>query len=371
MHVNGFTGISVSTVLNKVHQQLYRRYAKRAYSDASINNIENAKLLQDFLQSWKSYANSGVSESQLFGPMLLETIQAAMPKNSKFKFNTSGGIKFEREFGTFILNLLNNEVLGTSFQEKFSDALNKTLTGTRPVTSTKSGKYNIIDLDGLAYQILQNIYSTTDMKLRLELENAYRGLKSQRKHVSGEEIKVAGKTDVSAKNIEFTISAQIPKQMQQILQLLSKAQFTLKNYATNDWAYNFLKQRGLDPTTLHFGNSNVWRALVAVLTELGYKMAVIKSIYYSAYASGDASAQLHIYHIRYVYEFTGLGQNYINKELKQFGESEFLIWNDYSSSGNIYVKSTAQLILEMLNEVFDGDWEKSIAISRKSVSKKS
>ena len=370
MHVNGFTGTSASVVLNKVHQQLYRRYVKQAYSDTSINSIKNAELLQDFLQSWKRYANGKAVKSQLFTPMLLETIQSAMPKNSKFKFNTSGGVKFEREFGTFILNLLNNEILGTSFQGKFSDALNKTLTGSKQVTSTKSGKYDIIDLDGLAYQILQNIYSTTDMKLRSELEKAYRGLNSQRARTDGKEITVSGKTDVSAKRVEFIISTQIPEQMRLVFQLLSKAQFTLKNYATSGYAYIFLKQKGLDPTKIHFGDSNVLRALVAVLTELGYKMNVIKSIYYSAYASGDVSAQLHIYHIRYVYELTGLGQNYIDKELKQFGEAEFLIWND-PSSDNIYVKSTAQLILEMFNEVFDGNWQKAIEISKKNISKKS
>ena len=190
MRVNGFTGTSASVVLNKVHQQLYRRYVKQAYSDTSMNSIKNAELLQDFLQSWKQYANGKAVKSQLFTPMLLETIQSAMPKNSKFKFNTSGGVKFEREFGTFILNLLNNEILGTSFQGKFSDALNKTLTGSKQVASTKSGKYDIIDLDGLAYQILQNIYSTTDMKLRSELEKAYRGLNSQRARTDGKEITV-------------------------------------------------------------------------------------------------------------------------------------------------------------------------------------
>lgn len=369
MHVRGYENTSASAILNRVHQQLYRRYVKQAYSDTKINNISNAKLLQDFLQAWKEYANTGVNDSKLFSPMLLEIVQAAMSKKNKFKFNTSGGAKFEQEFGTFILSLLNNKNLGTSFTEQFSQALNKTITGNKQVTSTRSGKYDIVDLDGLAWQILQSIYTTTDMKLRAELEVAYRNLRSQRARVNGKEITVSGKTDISAKQIEFVISSQIPEQMQQVLSLLSKAQFTLKNYGTGSKTIEALIRKGLDPTQIHFGDSNVWRALVAVLTELGYRMNVIKSIYYSAYASGDASAQLHFYHIRYVYELTGLGQNYIEKELKQFGEAEFLIWND-PDSANIYVRSTADLVLEMMSEIFDGDWQKAITISKKFVARK-
>lgn len=368
MHVRGYENTSASAVLNRVHQQLYRRYVKQAYADTKINNISNAKLLQDFLQAWKEYANTGASDNNLFSPMLLEIIQSAMPKNSKFKFNTSGGAKFEQEFGTFILNLLSNKRIGTSSKEKFSAALDKTITGDKRVTSTQTGKYNLIDLDDLAWQILQGIYTTTDMKLRSELEVAYRNLRSQRARVNGKEITVSGKTDISAKQIDFMISSQIPEQLQQVLSLLSKAQFTLKNYGTGSKTIEALIRKGLDPTQIHFGDSNVWRALVAVLTQLGYKMNVIKSIYYSAYASGDASAQLHIYHIRYVYELTGLGQNYIEKELKQFGEAEFLIWND-PDSNNIYVRSTADLVLEMMSEIFDGDWQKAITISKKTVAR--
>ena len=369
MHVRGYENTNASAILNRVHQQLYRRYAKQAYSDTKLNNINNAKILQDFLQAWKDYANTGANNSNLFSPMLLEIIQSAMPKNSKFKFNTSGGAAFEKTFGTFILTLLNNKHLGTSSAEKVSEALDKTVIGNKNVTSTKMGKYNLIDLDGLAWQLVQGIYTTTDMKLRAELETAYRNLNSQRAKVNGTEITVAGKTDVSAKQIEFVISSQIPAQLQQVLTLLSKAQFTLKNYSSDKNAAAILLSRGLDPTQLHFGNSNVWRALVAVLTQLGYKMSVIKSIYYSAYASGSASAQLHIYHIRYVYELTGLGQNYINKELQQFGEAEFLIWND-PSSNSIYVRSTADLVLEMMSEIFDGDWQQAITISKNTVARK-
>ena len=370
MHVRGYENTSASAILNRVHQQLYKRYAKQAYSQTSNNSIANAQLLQDFLQAWKEYANTGFSSDSVFTEMLLAPIKKTLG-NQLFKFKTSGGSKFEQEMSKFILTLMNNKALGTKLNESFSSAVDKTIIGNKRVVSSKSGTYNLVDLQELANQLLFVIETTMDQTLRENAKIAYDNIQKKidkGKNQFVKEAQVYGKTDVSAKRVEFTIESEAPEVLQKIVKLLARSKFSTKNYSSSKWAISRLIMRGKDPTKLGLGDSDVWRAVVATLSALGYRMDAIKGIYYSAYASGDASAQLHLYHIRFVYELTGLGQNYVKKELQALSEAEFLIWNDPNTT-NIYVRSTADLILEMMSEIFDGDWQKEIAISRKTVAR--
>lgn len=370
MHIRGWESTSASVVLNNIHNTLYARYATQAYSKDRINNIQNAQYLQDFLSAWKEYANTGDSSNNIFSAALLSKVAEYLPKNLNFKFRTAGGVKFEKQMSAFILSLLNNPALGTNIEGKFKDNMSKILTGSKHVKSTESGSYNLSDLDDVAYALLKQSYDVIDNNLRNLALEGYRKLDHQRARVDGKEITVQGKTDFSAKQIEFTIDISAPNEIKKVINLLAKAQFTAKNYGSGEWAVRNALKKGLDPSSLHFGNSNVWRALVATLTELGYDMSVIKSIYYSAYAGADETAQLHIYHIRFIYELTGLGQKQVDNSLKEFGEAEFLIYNDYNSN-EIYVRSTADLILEMFQEIFDGDWQKAIRITKNVVAKKS
>lgn len=371
LHIQGgWEPTSASAELNKVHQTLNARYKQQAYGQGSLNNVANAKYLQDFLQAWKQYANTGVSSSNIFKTALLEAISSSFPKNMAFKFNQAGGVKFEKSFSNFIVQLLNNPVMGTSLNENIDSALKKTMAGAKHVTSSKSGTVNLIDLDEVAYELLRTTRTTVDNNLRQLAQEGMRGLDSQRARISGKEISVQGKTDISAKMVEWKINIEAPAEIHKVVTLLAKAQFTAKNYGSGYWAREQMKKRGMDPNSLHFGNSNVWRAINAVLGELGYNSQIIKSIYYSAYAGADANAQLHLYHIRFVYELTGLGQHYIDQNLQQFGEAQFLIYNDYNSN-NIYVRSTAELILDMYKEIFDGDWQKAIRITKNVVTKNS
>lgn len=371
MHVRGYENTSASAILNRVHQQLYRRYAKQAYSDTKNNNKKNAQLLQDFLQAWKEYANTGFSSDSVFTELLLAPIQQTLG-HQLFKFKTSGGLKFEQEMSKFILTLMNNEALGAKLNESFSSALDKTMVGDEPVRSSKSGTYNLIDLQDLANKFLAVIYTTMDSALSENVKIAYDNLLKKignAKNQFIQEPQVAGKTDISAQRVEFTITSEAPEILQKIVKLLARSKFTAKNYSSSDWAIQRAIMQGRNPNQLGIGNSDVWRAVVATLSALGYKMNAIKGVYYSAYASGDASAQLHLYHIRFVYELTGLGQNYVKKELQALSEAEFLIYNDPNST-DIYVRSTADLILEMMSEVFDGDWQQKVTISKKSVARK-
>ena len=76
---------------------------------------------------------------------------------------------------------------------------------------------------------------------------------------------------------------------EKIVKLLARSKFSAKNFSSSDWAVQRAIMQGRDPNQLGIGNSDVWRAVVATLSALGYKMNAIKGVYYSAYASGDAS----------------------------------------------------------------------------------
>lgn len=97
---------------------------------------------------------------------------------------------------------------------------------------------------------------------------------------------------------------------------------------------------------IKLGNSNPYRAVYGSLTSLGYSHSTSTSAYSAAKNLTKKKVQNtinHIYHLRYLYELTGAGTKNLNGLVK---ESRFLIYND-PTSDNIYVKSTAQILLEI------------------------
>jgi hypothetical protein len=134
----------------------------------------------------------------------------------------------------------------------------------------------------------------------------------------------------------------------EIYDLLKDATFTAKNYNSmtlDQKAEVYIKAVGRN--TLSLGKTNVYRAIIGTLEDLGFSERTAISAFWAGYNrinSGDNYVATHFYHLRYIYELIGSGIKYNGVS---FGTAKYLIFND--PSGGIWVKSTAEILSDLLN----------------------
>lgn len=357
-----------SQALARVHQFLYRKYAKTAKNqNFKKGSAESAALLQEFLTAWKKYVNHGGEEkntSNIFTNEILKEIKEKMiavnPEIQKiFKFKNYGGETFEKNLTTFIYTLLESYgSTGLNF-ENFKAAV---WTGPKRTTTVKLDKeflntfaeqlstVSAKKVSEEVSQMLNRMYVDVD-KLRFRGRSVRRLLKQPSFRA------IQQKIDINMSNVTTTIIINKPEisspLFYKILDLLAHARFTLKNYGTGEWVEEIRKKRGWMPEAIGLGDTNVYRAVTSVLSMLGWKIDVINSVYYATFDAQDEEALKHLSHLRFIYELTGLGQ-FINGEYSELNSADYLIWNDYTND-NIVVRSTAELIQELMDGVFNAD----------------
>lgn len=166
----------------------------------------------------------------------------------------------------------------------------------------------------------------------------------------------SGKVDVNGLSI-VDITADLNPLWSDLYQTFSGCTFSVKNYSS--YFTNSLN--------IHLGNTDYYKALYGSLSSLGYDQKTIDKIIFSglnSYAkSQNNTVALHFYHLRFIYELTGVGL------YDQAGEPisgvDFLIYNDPSSDA-IFVRSTADLIAQELENNRVGSPLGGIAISKAS-----
>ena len=150
----------------------------------------------------------------------------------------------------------------------------------------------------------------------------------------------SGKVDVNGIT-PVDVSAELNPKWEQLYQLFSGCTFSVKNYSSY-----FAKS--LD---IHLGNTDVYKALYGVLSKVGYDSNEINSIIHAGLRSYDASGNktvaTHFYHMRYIYELTGVGL--YDKNGEPISGVDFLIYNDPNSDA-IFVRSTADMIAQELEK---------------------
>ena len=355
LHVRG---PDVNVSLNEIHQALFAKYSAKLKGEFGHGTKSEAKLLQDFLTAWKSFKMTGKTDLSMFDQITMSQIESLFSDIAKkaSMFKTSSGTRFEQQFGNFIYHVLDK--VGT-IQNRSNLTRKNIQTGAIGAVSALDGL-----LDELVAQYMKDIADVTKteaerLAARTELAQLKKYIKAGAK---------PGKTDITATSVEVIINnAELSPDLYKIIDLLHRSQFTLKNYSSSYNAYLLNIQRDLDPTSVHFGNTTLYRTFLAVLGELGYNTEEIKSLFYAMNNTSDLSAAAHFYHIRFVYELTGMGQKYLQKDFSNISEADFLVYNDPDSI-NIYVRSTADLIIEMFNTVFEGDWRRGISISKYALS---
>ena len=152
----------------------------------------------------------------------------------------------------------------------------------------------------------------------------------------------SGKIDVKGYNRELFVEAEINDNFKNFIDLFSNVNFSIKNY------------RGDTKYEIHLGESNPFKAMYGSLRDLGYDQQTATHIYSHAAASYKKNPQVasrnnDIYHLRFLYELTGAGlfTTVGDNKKEPLDKVDYLIYND-PTSDKIYVKSTKQMILELL-----------------------
>lgn len=208
-------------------------------------------------------------------------------------------------------------------------------------TGTKSTRhYNPNDLidDEKVEKLLQQLAEKEQRRISTQVRDA------------------TGKIDISGKAVTLQYSKNLPFKVERLMQLMKDATFSAKSYTSRAW--DLENKKDWSEIGLHLGNSNLYKAVTGALSEvqMGYKQQNsfffrgINTILNNSHGLGDITAT-HFSHLRFIYELRGSG---LLDENGLIMPVKFLIYNDPSSDA-IYVKSTASIILEALDNATRGN----------------
>lgn len=166
----------------------------------------------------------------------------------------------------------------------------------------------------------------------------------------------SGKIDVNGLSV-VDIEANLHPAWAELYSIFAGCTFSVKNYSS------FFE----NSLNIHLGNTDYYKALYGSLSSLGYDQQSIDKIIYSGLNSYKKSKNntvaLHFYHLRFIYELTGVGL--YDQQGQPISGVDFLIYNDPASDA-IFVRSTADLIAQELENNRVGSPLGGITISKAS-----
>ena len=350
MYYNGSTGYSVNRFLNMVHKNMVANLPKG-------NNLDQKAIkLQQFFYDLKQVAHGG--NSSIFDQEILQTIldnifiggSSFLSANAKmsnlFKGRgTAGGFKFERELAA-IIEAVWNQVGVEDFQFDKTQVL---------IGGVRGGTADAL-ADMISDKKIQQFLANIGTKAQRNIETNAKASRLKEYYLP----EVDGKIDVQGYEIQIRENASA--KMVEIYNLLKDVKFSAKNYASMTWDE---KIKEID--SLSLGKSNILRAIYNVLTDQGYSHEVAISAIFHGYNrivnKNDQSVAEHFYHLRFIYELTGAGFIYsVNGVKMNYGQVNYIIFND-PSTDNIYVKSTQDILADILKEGLSANKQWSGAIS--------
>lgn len=196
-------------------------------------------------------------------------------------------------------------------------------------------------LDKDMQKIMEQFISKTEQRLNREA-----GL--EEKHYT-KPVARAIKTDVTGTS-KIQVTAQLNPQWELLYKLFQGKRFTVKNYSS------YVQDTKHPHVALHLGDSDMYKAIYAVLSQLGYSQRYIDKVIFSGLSSllkskqnntkKNATVNQHFYHMRFIYELQGSGV--YDSEGNSITGADFFIYNDPATK-NIYVRSTAEMILDAIH----------------------
>lgn len=353
MYYNGKKGKHVASFLNEVHSAM-----KAKYSTNTQKEIENAKKMQQFLQELKVAAAGESYENPIKG-LEIDTILQRIDVIRKTHRRST--IKITNLFRT----KGSSQYQGLAFEQDLSDMIEALY----DMVGINANRDDI--LVGAKTASVGEIVERDCQKIVTDLGEAAVNELQKQKDVKWYSKKVMGKQDIRGLgyNVEFLLNPT--NALEEIVSLFNFATISAKSYNSmkydqqiNEWV------AAEGRTTIHLGKSDPYRAIYGALSSLHtYDNNTIVSAYYAGRNMINKKHEgviNHIYHLRYIYELTGAGLLYDGGV--SLGDVRYLIYND--PSGGIYVKSTAEIVSDLLNEKvrFAGDPLQAIEIGKETFS---
>lgn len=319
--------MKVSAFLDWVHNDMY----SKGFSELMEieKEADQAKELQLFFQQLKDQAHYGKSTNNIISTEEANYILAKVQEKTKWKnpiFKQFGGYNLEKQLYQIIESVYEMNDIESSFDDIFTGAQHGTVFLEKNFNNCTIKALK--DLTGKTAEILQNKSRENNQLYPYMMASVQR------------------KTDIQGGNYQININWQESAGLKRILALLNQATFSAKNYSKND--LNEIEKT----TGLKLGHSNPYRAIYASLSFLGFSGKTINSAFYAAFNSvknslpNNENVSAHIYHLRFIYELTGIGMNLL-KDIQKGERAKFIIYNE-PDTDFIYVLSTSQIIMDML-----------------------
>lgn len=332
-----------SQILNEIHDRILVKMKLKTYK-------KEAQELQTILQELKQVAHDfdNVTDS-VIGLDLKNEFKDIIDLAYQLQMDTGvhgKGLKastlFRREHGTSTIKEANDifeedlaavlaagEILGSGNKDI---EIRQFLFGTTPTGTRATKAYNLIgDLDESVEKLIKTLADKENKKASTQIRRA------------------SGKIDIHGKSITLNYSKRIPFKVERLMQLMKDATLSVKNYKS----YNFTQDiyKDLSDIGIRLGNSNLYKAVTGALSEiqLGHKQQLaffcrgMNTMIGNTHGYGDITKQ-HFSHLRFMYELRGSG---LLDENNRVMPVKFIIYND-PNSDNIYVRDTASIILEAL-----------------------
>ena len=323
------------------HSILEEAHKKNEESLDNDNLKTNAKRLQEILTEIKQTANmlakgETIMEDSLYSQyvdLIENTMKVQNLSRGKNQLRSIGALFHRKHKG--ISTIKNADDI---FEEELA-AMLTALEGGTNITIHLTGNQSA---DTAAINALTDSTSNSIVKAIQELEQKFLNQVKTKQIQKGKSQKI----DIKGYQSELTFSIDIPKNLKELAILMKDATFSAKNYTSRN-------KDGLDEVNLHFGNTNLYKAITGTLSEaysdikdqrdIFYRGAqtIIKVINLPSSATKEEVIQ-HYAHMRFIYELRGSGL------MTQSGESglvKYIIYNDPYSNA-IFVKDTATLIKE-------------------------
>lgn len=318
----------VSEFLTLVHNDMYLKYFSKQIEDSK--EAQQAEELQLFFQQLKDQARGAKATNNIISEYAADYILAQVQKKTNWQnpiFQQSGGWNLEKQLTEIIESIYDMMNVNQLTQNIYTGTEHGTIFLEKNVLNTFV-EDTLKDLTGKTTTFLKNHCQQNNSKYPWMMASVQR------------------KTDVQGGNAQININQEEAGGLKRIFALLNQATFSVKNYNKKDM-YNIEKTTGLK-----LGRSNPYRAVYATLSFLGFSEKTINSAFFAAFNSvshdlpNNQSVSAHIYHLRFIYELTGIGMNLL-KQIQTGERAKFIIYNE-PDTDYIYVLSTSQIIIDML-----------------------
>lgn len=168
----------------------------------------------------------------------------------------------------------------------------------------------------------------------------------------------SGKADIDTSTLLLTATSDVNSEFYRLQQLFAGVQYTVKNYKAYSWFVDAgKKQSFIRIMDISLGSTNLYKSVYGPLSYLlGQKDGIRTFLRAINSINNDENIARHVFHLRFIYELTGLGLVRIENDHVQFlKEVEFLIVNN-PDTPDIYVRSTADIINATLNDPIQGSY---------------